>query len=208
MFEEILKSVELEDLGPGRKGAVLCRDHRFQRVFMRSTAKFQKPAQSFTPLHYALSYGLNANYAIVEVYEASYRRMRFHTDAALDLVPCSDIGIYTCYEDPTDIRQLILRKKNTKQVECFNLNHHQLFILNYMTNAMCAHKVTGNKASKCIVITFYQSKNYKAMRLATKEETQQFYDYKFLENTQNGFVYPPLDYTLSPGDMVVNPLLE
>ncbi|MFY0533197.1 hypothetical protein [Nannocystis pusilla] len=109
LFAELSASARLEELGKGRRGAVLVVTDDSQRVpIVRTTTAYTLPAQCFRPIHATLarqiceraSLSLAFNNALLEVYGRAYPTMGAHSDQALDLDDAGEIAVFSCYEHP------------------------------------------------------------------------------------------------------------
>lgn len=89
LFAGLLASVAWEDVGKGRRGAVLVRPDGAGGVpIVRTTTRYARPAQSFRPIHDSLAgqiqriagVAADFNNALVEVYTDTYTTMGGHSD--------------------------------------------------------------------------------------------------------------------------------
>ena len=94
----------------GRQSGVLVDCHDALIPIVRTTTRYEKAPLSFSALHYEIidktrkvsgMPHLAFNNAMIEIYTNDYRKMRYHTDQALDLADDSFIGLFSCYEDFT-----------------------------------------------------------------------------------------------------------
>ncbi|MEU2242546.1 hypothetical protein ABZ572_24405 [Streptomyces sp. NPDC018338] len=124
LFAELSASVRWEDVGKGRRGAVLTRVDETGRVpLVRTTTRYGIPAQRFRAVHErlaqriqertALSVGFNN--ALIESYTNAYTKMGSHSDQALDLADESFIAVFSCYRHPeaSPPRKLIFESKGS-----------------------------------------------------------------------------------------------
>ncbi|MFD0149370.1 hypothetical protein ACWGQ4_31155 [Streptomyces sp. NPDC055721] len=124
LFAELSASVRWEDVGKGRRGAVLTRiDEAGGVPLVRTTTRYSNPAQRFRAVHEqlarqiqeraALSVGFNN--ALIETYTNAYTKMGSHSDQALDLADESFIAVFSCYQDPeaSPPRKLIFESKGS-----------------------------------------------------------------------------------------------
>ncbi|MFE1546265.1 alpha-ketoglutarate-dependent dioxygenase AlkB [Streptomyces sp. NPDC058718] len=122
LFEELTASVRWEDVGKGRRGAVLARvDEAGGVPLVRTTTRYSNPTQRFRAVHEqlaqqiqertALSVGFNN--ALIETYTNAYTKMGSHSDQALDLTDESFIAVFSCYQHPEagPPRKLIFESK-------------------------------------------------------------------------------------------------
>src|SRR6185503_2109304 len=110
-FNILEKSAHFENVAKGRKGAIILaeRSNRLglslanaQEVpiklivsspnIVRSTTQYKNPPTYFLPIHYQILDnikkifpGFEANNAMIEIYDNSYKSMGYHSDLALDL---------------------------------------------------------------------------------------------------------------------------
>ncbi|RSS58747.1 hypothetical protein [Streptomyces sp. WAC01280] len=124
LFEKLTASVRWEDVGKGRRGAVLTRADEAGGVpLVRTTTRYGLPAQRFRAIHErlarqiqertALSVGFNN--ALIETYTNAYTKMGSHSDQALDLAGESFIAVFSCYQHPevSPPRKLIFEPKGS-----------------------------------------------------------------------------------------------
>lgn len=105
LFDQLVKSNEFETVCTGRGGAILVNNINDIVPLVRSTTKYELPAQKFKQVHYDIISSINKivtdtefNNAMVEIYDNSYRSMKYHSDQELDLKDDSLIAIFSCYE--------------------------------------------------------------------------------------------------------------
>lgn len=241
LFHDLKKSTEFEDILPGRVGAVLVDQYDLTPI-VRTTTKYKNPAQQFKPIHYEIINNikkavissipdLDFNNALIEIYDNNYCTMGYHTDQALDLKDGSYIGIYSCYEKPSEIdelnsRKLIIKNKVTDDIIEISMDHNSVILFDLATNQQHLHKIvaSNNKLNKWCLgytwlgITFRLSKTFihhidnipyfyktdKILTLATTEESKTFYKLKSEENKKIDFDYSYSDitYTISPSDLL------
>jgi hypothetical protein len=177
--------------------------------------------QKFLPVHYNIiddvkkkvGNNLEFNNAMVEIYDSSYRDMKFHSDQALDLVEDSYIGIFSCYENnDKELRKLKICEKFSEKSYVVTLENNSLILFSVKTNQKHLHKIFLNSTdeNKWLGITFRLSKTYiqyrdnipyfypngKLLRCATKDEEKEFFKLKKMENDRSDFVYPNIDYMI------------
>nr|WP_257019405.1 hypothetical protein [Streptomyces sp. TLI_235] len=94
LFAELSVSARLEDVGKGRRGAVLTKiDQAGDVPLVRTTTRYSSPAQRFQSVHELLAQliqdraapPVGFNNALIESYTNAYRTMGSHSDQALDL---------------------------------------------------------------------------------------------------------------------------
>lgn len=227
-FEELSHNVHFEDITNGRKGAVLvdCKNNLIPIV--RTTTAYNVPAQQFLPEHYDLVEkiknvsqinNLELNNALVEIYDSKYTSMKYHSDQALDLAENSYICIFSCYDNPVDIRKLIIQNKQTNKCSEILLEHNSVVIFSFETNYKHLHKIILEKSitnNKWLGLTFRLSKTFInfineipyfhlngiLLKIADENEKKAFYKYRGEENRNIGYTYPDIDYTISPSDIL------
>lgn len=230
IFEQLLNSAEFEDICNGRKGANLI-DYKNDLIpIVRTTTTYNKPLQKFLPIHYNIinsikkvskTDNLELNNAMIEIYDHQYRKMKFHSDQALDLADDSYICIFSYYDNPYNSRKLKIKDKISGKTSEILLEHSSVVIFSTETNKNFVHCITLDSVepkNKWLGITFRLSKtfikfnkeipyfasNNKILRLASDDEKKEFMKYKGLENTQIGFSYPDLDYAIDVSSIKVN----
>jgi hypothetical protein len=229
IFESLLKSVDFEDITKGRKSANLV-DIKDELIpLVRTTTQYQKPNQPFTNIHYDLinnikqvteNKDLKFNNAMIELYSYEYYKMGFHTDQSLDLDDKSFICVFSCYNDPNtkSLRKLVIKNKVTKQTHSIMMEHNSIILFSVATNKQHVHKIVLELSSSknlWLGITFRFSKtiiqfineipyfsNKQILTLTNKDQLNEFRKYKRAENDNVDFVYPEINYTLSPGDLI------
>lgn len=210
MYIKLKDSIIFENITKGRLGAVLLYD----KCIVRTTTKYNNPPQLFnnlteqilTEIYKVTNTNYNFNNALVEVYDNSYKNMKFHTDQTLDLEKNTCICIYTLYEDilkPN--RKLVTKNKETGLIQEFVLEHNTCIIFSLQTNALHTHKIIkfGNENNNWLGITFRVAKKHDLkLRLANKDEENEFFKIRSLENKKIEFEYPEIDYTISMSDLL------
>lgn len=230
LFDDLLTSVDFEDITIGRKGAILIDNNNDLIPIVRTTTNYNNPAQKFKDIHHKLidmirkvsnNDNLKFNNATIELYDSRYKKMGYHTDQSLDLEDNSYICIFSCYDDisTTDIRKLKVRNKISNDEFEFSLEHNSLIIFSTDTNKKHQHKIMLDKSTlnkKWLGITFRLSKTYIKfdnnipyfypdniiLKMATQEERKQFMKLKGLENSTVEYVYPKITYTISSNDLM------
>ena len=218
MFDVLSNNINFEDTGKGRKGAVLVNDNNDLVPIVRTTTNYNHPVQRFLPIHYDLmdkakgkaKEDLKFNNAMVEIYDSTYHKMRFHTDQSLDLEENSYICIYSCYENgsnnSSDIRKLIIKNKTTQKLSEILMENNSIVLFSTSTNQEHLHKIIlesndkGSETSKnrWLGLTFRLSKTFikfidqkpyldfeenKILRIATNSEKGEFLRCKGKENS-------------------------
>ncbi|GAA3197093.1 hypothetical protein GCM10010451_54280 [Streptomyces virens] len=163
LFAELSASVRWEDVGKGRRGAVLTRTDEAGGVpLVRTTTRYGSPAQRFRAVHErlarriqertALSAGFNN--ALIESYTNAYTTMGGHSDQALDLADESFIAVFSCYRDPEagPSRKLIFESKGSDGGEKFEipLTHHGVVVFSVDTNRRLRHKIVLDASARAV----------------------------------------------------------
>ncbi|GAA1932936.1 hypothetical protein [Kitasatospora viridis] len=124
-FAELSESTPMEDVGKGRRGAVLTRiDEAGGVPLVRTTTQYGSPAQRFRAVHERLAQRIQErltipvgfNNALIESYTNAYTTMGGHSDQALDLADDSFIAVFSCYQHPDagPPRKLLFESKEAK----------------------------------------------------------------------------------------------
>lgn len=228
IFTKLSSLTKFEHVAKGRYGAVIgdITDEVFPLV--RTTTKYLEPSQKFNEIHYSIIdkikkeskiKNLKLNNALIEIYDSDYKKMGFHSDQALDLAKDSYICIYSCYNNPIDLRKLIIKNKISEKKKELIMKHNSVIIFSTETNLNYQHKIILPKVTcdtKWLGITFRMSKtniyfkdkkayfksNNKELRIANETEAKEFYKLRRLENKSIYFTYPELEYTLSKSDII------
>jgi hypothetical protein len=228
VFKDLSESITFEKTAKTRQVANLVQsDEHGHLPIVRTTTSYRNPVQSFSPAFLGLGdtivSAINSktgtipefNNAMVEVYEASYQKMGFHTDHAQDLTPDSYICIFSCYENNKDggnPRLLVVKEKQTGTEQVIEMRHGQCILFSTATNALHVHSIMGNGCKRrWLGVTFRLSKTFverrgdelyfagsdKLLRRATEEETLEMRKCKSMENSEIEYVWPEMDYTIS-----------
>ncbi|MFJ5195661.1 alpha-ketoglutarate-dependent dioxygenase AlkB [Streptomyces sp. NPDC088394] len=231
-FAELSASDRLEDMGKGRRGAVLTKADETDGVpLVRTTSRYSSPAQRFRAVHERLARRIQEhaalpvafNNALIEVYTNAYRTMGGHSDQALDLADESFIAVFSCYEHPevAPQRKLIFESKEPEG-EKFEipLAHNSIVTFSVESNRRLRHKIVldapaGTPDNQWLGVTFRTSKTFLRFRdghaylpqgarlmPADDEQKHEFYRLRRRENNETDFVYPPLAYTVSESDLM------
>jgi hypothetical protein len=230
-FKELKENSPLELVTSGRWGGnvVKAKDKGAVPLF-RTTSCYQNKNQLFSPVHFDLLSSLDVpgakdfNTGLVEVYNNSYRSMKFHTDQSLDLAKGTVICVCTFYSTgfQCENRKLTIKNKTTGQVQTIPLLHNSAVWFDEETNRHHVHQITLHDTEtkeniECLLVTLRTSKTKldfhsgvpvflqtgKELTLATKEEQNQMYQWKGLENKQTSFEYPDdVSFTLNSGDLL------
>ena len=231
LFAELSASGRLEDLGRGRRGAVLVVTDGARGVpIVRTTTAYTLPAQCFRPIHTTLARQISAcaslaipfNNALLEVYTRAYPTMRAHSDQALDLEDAGDLALFSCYEHPEagPSRRLMVEAKEPGGPSfVIPLLHGSVVVFSADTNRRFRHRIvldpaTGDVDNPWLGVTFRTSKTWvhvaddqprladgTPLALANDEERREFLGLRRQENQETNFVYPRVICTLSPSDL-------
>lgn len=231
LFAELTASVRWEDLGKGRRGAVLAKvDEAGGVPVVRTTTRYASPAQRFRPVHEglaqliqeraALPFGFNN--ALIECYTNAYTTMGAHSDQALDLADESFIAVFSCYQNPGPSRKLIFEHKEPAGREKFEipLTQNSVVVFSTDTNRRLRHKIVLDASAQApdnqwLGVTFRTSKTLiqysdghtrlpdgAPLTAADDDQQREFYRLRRRENTETDFVYPSLTYTVSGSDLL------
>ncbi|WP_225804546.1 hypothetical protein [Streptomyces sp. NK15101] len=232
LFAELSASVRWEDLGKGRRGAVLTRvDEAGGVPLVRTTTRYGSPAQRFREVHERLARrveelvasAVGFDNALIETYTNAYRTMGSHSDQALDLADDSHIAVFSCYQDPEadPSRKLIFESKGSGG-ESFELPlaHNGVVAFSVASNRRLRHRIVWDAPGRTtdnpwLGVTFRTSKTLLRFRdghahlpqgarlvPADEEQRSEFYRLRRRENNETDFVYPLLTYTLSESDLL------
>ncbi|MGW7462797.1 hypothetical protein [Streptomyces sp. NPDC054797] len=232
LFAELSTSALLEDVGKGRRGAVLTRVDEAEGVpLVRTTTRYGNPAQRFRAVHERLAQQVQErtaipvgfNNALIESYTNAYRTMGSHSDQALDLAEGSFIAVFSCYRHPEadPPRKLVFESKGSG-ADTFEvpLTHHSVVAFSVDSNRRFKHKIVLDAPvpmadNSWLGVTFRTSKTFVRFRdgqaylpqgarltAADDEQRREFYRLRRRENDETDFVYPPLTYTVSESDLL------
>ena len=156
--------------------------------------------------------------------------MKYHSDQSLDLKSDSCIALFSCYENPETlteqhIRKLKVRDKETLKEFEISLTHNSVVLFSLSTNKIYQHKIVLEQAkglkpddsdNRWLGMTFRQSETFiqfkdgqpclangEVLTLANDDQAREFYSLRSKENKGMNFIYPELDYTLSPADIMI-----
>lgn len=227
-FAELVASARLEELGTGRRGAVLVKlDDAGAIPLVRTTTPYRAPAQRFRPIHDRLAAEISRtdslapafNNALIEHYTRAYSTMKRHSDQALDLADASSIAIYSCYRDPhRPSRRLIVKSKQADGAgHDITLAHGSVVAFSLATNRRFTHTIAlveGAPDNDWLGVTFRTSKTFvrivdgqprfatgAPLTLAGESERREFFALRRRENEERDFAFPPITYTISEGDL-------
>ncbi len=232
LFAELSAATQWEDLGKGRRGAVLTRIDEADGVpLVRTTTRYGSPALRFRAVHERLAHevqeraalSVGFNNALIESYTNAYTTMGSHSDQALDLADDSFVAVFSCYEHPEagPPRKLIFEPKESEG-EKFEipLTHDSVVAFSVGSNRRLRHKIVLEKPvpaadNPWLGVTFRTSKTFVRFRdghaylpqgarlmPADDEQRREFYRLRRRENSETDFVYPPLTYTISESDLM------
>ncbi|WP_375181565.1 alpha-ketoglutarate-dependent dioxygenase AlkB [Chryseobacterium sp.] len=242
-FENLLNSADFEATGKGRLGNHLVKEENGTFAVVRTTTRYQIPANLFSRVHHSVVEQINQtisaeitdvpeqhfNNALIEVYDSSYSKMGFHSDQALDLEDHSFIALFSCYENPdqlkeNQLRKLVIKDKITEEESEIILDHHSVVLFSVETNKKFQHKIVLNSNSnskgftdnRWLGMTFRTSKTFIRFKdnqpyfstgelfiLADEEKEKEFFRLRGEENRSLDFVYPDLFFTISPADLLI-----
>ncbi|MEW2028992.1 alpha-ketoglutarate-dependent dioxygenase AlkB [Streptomyces roseifaciens] len=232
LFAELSASARFEDLGKGRRGAVLAKiDEAGGVPLVRTTTRYSSPTQRFQAVHERLAQQIQEraalpvgfNNALIEIYTNTYRTMGSHSDQALDLADESFIAVFSCYQHPESSppRMLIFESKGSDG-ERFEipLAHNSIVAFSVDSNRRLRHKIVLDTPgrttdSQWLGVTFRTSKTLVRFRdghaylpqgarlvSADDEQSREFYQQRRRENNETDFMYPALTYTISESDLM------
>lgn len=231
-FSELSASVSWEDVGKGRRGAVLARvDESGAVPLVRTTTRYGSPTQRFRLVHEQLAQRIQEhaalpvafNNALIETYTNAYATMGSHCDQALDLADDSYIAVYSCYRFPEALpsRKLIIEPKqpggDTFEIP---LTHNTVVTFSVDSNRRLRHRIVLDTSVRTpdnlwLGVTFRTSKTSvrycdehaylpggACLLPADEEQQREFYRLRRRENHETDFRYPQLTYTISESDLV------
>ncbi|HEX2870209.1 MAG TPA: alpha-ketoglutarate-dependent dioxygenase AlkB [Polyangiaceae bacterium] len=226
-FEDLIASVQLDDVTKGRRGAVLVEPDASGVPIVRTTTQYRVAAQLFRPVHARLAQAIRRtgllpqpfNNALVEHYTSAYAKMKRHSDQAQDLADGSWIAVYSCYREPElPSRRLVIHPKATGSAFEVPLEHGSVVAFSVDTNRRFTHAITLRSPApenEWFGITFRTSKTLLRfidgrpilphdvpLSLASEDERRELLQMRRRENEESDFVYPPTSYTLSESDLL------
>lgn len=169
-FDIFQHSANFVPTGKGRWGNHLVNKVDKGIPIVRTTTNYDIPANYFTHEHLQLIHSiqtaiqhsqlndifgfnalneenaLNFNNALIEIYDKSYRKMKYHSDQCLDIADNSMIAIFSCYENPSELddfftRHLKIIDRDTGKVGSIALTHNSVVFFSTKTNAHYNHKL-------------------------------------------------------------------
>ncbi|RPE36934.1 hypothetical protein [Kitasatospora cineracea] len=231
-FAELFESVRWEAAGKGRRAAVLTRTGPAGEVpLVRTTARYENPAQRFRAVHERLARRIEEHAALparfdnalAEVYTNACTTMGAHSDLALDLAEESSIALFSCYRDPDagPPRTLAFAPKGDA---CggfgIPLVHQGVVVFSVAANRRFKHRILLDGPARAVDnewlgVTFRTSGTHLRFRdgrphlpqgeelvAASEEQQRAFYRMRRRENEETDFRYPPLPYTVSGSDLL------
>lgn len=186
LFAELSNSAHFEDVAKGRKGNHLVDMLEGRVPLVRTTTKYNIPANCFAAAHRSVAESIEKlaksiqavpvhfNNALIEIYESAYTKMKFHSDQCVDLEEQSCIALFSCYEQAealpvSAIRKLKVRSKTSGEEFEFTLENNSVILFTLPTNALFQHKIVlepvkgakpAEPGNRWLGITFRQSKTY------------------------------------------------
>ncbi len=240
LFHGLSNQINFENVGKGRSGNHLVKIQDKGIPIVRTTTQYNIPAHNFSSIHNRIVNTINNklenlapinfNNALIEIYELSYTKMKYHSDQCLDLASNSYIGLFSCYEKPDElteqsIRKLKIKDKITHEEFEFYLTHNSLILFSLSANSRFYHKIVLEQVpkqkplkseNKWLGITFRESKTFiqfknnspyflngKLLELANDDQKKEYYRLRGEENKSLDFIYPKIDYTLSKADTII-----
>lgn len=240
LFNELLNQIEFENVANGRIGNHLVKVSDSGIPIVRTTTKYNISAHTFSLTHNTIVDSINDslehlpsvnfNNALIEVYDSSYTKMKYHSDQCLDLVANSYIGLFSCYEKPNElteqsIRKLKIKDKITNKEFEISLTHNSFILFSLSANSRFFHKIVLEQVpkqkplqseNKWLGITLRESKTFilfknnlaylengKLLELATDDQQKEYFKLRGEENKSMNFIYPQIDYTLSKADTLI-----
>jgi hypothetical protein len=227
-FDNLSESTKFEKITNGRDGAILINNNDIIPI-VRSTTKYNNPAQLFTQTHYDIIKNIKKitnidtdfNNALIEIYSNDYKSMGEHSDQSLDLEDKSYICLFSCYNNPLtkNIRTLKVRSKLNNNNYDFKLDHNSIVIFSNEINKKYLHKIildNINDDALWLGITFRLSKTFikfineipyfnnseNQLKIATKEESKEYYKCRSMENKLIDYVWTDIHYTISKSDII------
>lgn len=240
LFHELSNQINFENVGKGRVGNHLVKTSDKGIPIVRTTTQYTIPAHNFSSTHHKIiacindksvkSNTINFNNALIEIYDLSYTKMKYHSDQCLDLASDSYIGLFSCYEKPDEltdqsIRKLKIKDKITNEEFEISLTHNSLVLFSLSANSRFFHKIVLEQTpkqkplkseNKWLGITFRESKTFihfknnlpyftndELLELANEIQKKEYYMLRGEENRSIDFIYPTIEYTLSKADTII-----
>ncbi|WP_036158075.1 alpha-ketoglutarate-dependent dioxygenase AlkB [Maribacter forsetii] len=240
LFHELSNSVDFENVGKGRLGNHLVKTSDDGIPIVRTTTQYNIPAHDFSSIHNIIANrindkldklpSINFNNALIEIYDSSYTKMKYHSDQCLDLADNSYIGLFSCYENQSElteqsIRKLKVKDKTTDEEFEVSLTHNSFILFSLSANSKFFHKIILEQVpkqkplkseNKWLGITFRESKtlikfkdnlpyftNGELLELANDEQKKVYFRLRGEENRSIDFIYPKINFTLSKADTII-----
>ena len=220
LFEKLAQSAHFEAVGKGRQGNHLVNPNEAGIPIVRTTTQYHIPANHFAAIHHKIAEAiqqeaqnawgrqgntLHFNNALIEIYDHSYMKMKYHSDQALDLVENSYIALFSCYAKPEKLnknswRKLKIQNKTTEEEFEFILENNTVIVFSLPTNTAFSHKIVLETSqpdadNEWLGITFRQSKTFihfrenlpyfvdgTPLKMADETESKAFYKLRGQEN--------------------------
>lgn len=210
LFTALACSVPLERVARGRCAAVLVKEQEPSPVF-RTTTSYRLPPSFFQPIHMRVVEAIRGvfreadfNHAMLEHYSSECRTMAEHTDQAQDAEEGSWFAIFGCYRDAqAPCRELQIRNKQTGERQTIPMGDRCVVLFNTESNRRHVHKITGDAEWMALTLRLSKTRLTSGMRLANPAEVGEMRRLKGIENRDACFTWPVLNYTLSPGDLLM-----
>jgi hypothetical protein len=236
-YSDLLQDLDLETIRDGRQQTTLvCLTPTGLVPLVRSTTSCKYPAQPIKPVHAQLmaeilsqlelaGVSTSFNHIMLERYSSDYRKMRYHSDQALDLAEDSYIAIFSRYPVPPfpgrELQLVIRTKANPQYEQIIPLTDRSLIYFSVADNRLYQHKLVLKSDQQLAVpdqpwlgltmrcartlLRFineipYFTDQQAMLVLATPTQAKECLSYRHAENTKTDFRYPILTYTLSVGD--------
>ena len=229
-FAELQSSCVFEPICRGREACIVVRPSFDNSIpIVRTTTAYQLAAQPYSATHSkmqkdiveACNMGkLEFNNIMVELYSSLYRTMGEHSDQALDLQKDSFIALFSCYntKNPQSLRKLVVKNKATLETFAITLEQNSVVIFSTETNAKYLHKIVlerPREEEQWIGLTFRNSNTWVnfsdgvayiddniKLTMANSEQLIDFRRMRAQENKSLDFIYPKIDFTTSPSDLL------
>jgi hypothetical protein len=193
-----LSELKLEPICKGRSAAIMT-----DGSIVRSTSVYQQAPYKWANRYLDICKDQKANNAMIELYTDEYRIMAYHSDLALDLVPDSEIGIYSYYPDnTTERRKLVIKDKSSGEIKEIIMHDRTAVIFDTNTNSKFVHKIVGRGGWLGITMRLSNTYIKDIKGVATKEERVEFLKLRKKENISLDFTWGLIPYTLSPSDLM------
>lgn len=227
LYDELSKSCVFPPAIKGRQITILVDMQGDQVPIVRTTTRYENPAQVFRQIHYNLIKliqqtsqisNLKFNNAMIEMHNKRYYTMGWHSDQMLDLELDSYICLFSCYKSPPKCkRQLNIKNKSTQESYSVILDDNSIVLFSVDTNSKHLHQIVLDnttadndwlgitfRLSKTLVIIINEKAYFSSgqeLRIATEHERMEFYKFKSQENKE--CKYPDINYTISPSDLMM-----